>query len=204
MVMLRTYEGKRFQFSLSEIYSITQNKNDLTNIQKSNSGTLFDSLEKMTELSGGVCSAKGAISTSALVNASFALGIRNNLTQNTFVGVGAGIEQNIVSDNAMRLCFLPVFVRIQKKFREKKISPTINLKLGYAFRIDGNYNGGIFFQTSYGLKYKLTSHSDIFFGIFTHLQPTYGNVVETLPIGIYTSKSNTIITGWGATIVFGF
>lgn len=201
IVMLKTHDGKRFQFQLSEIKEISKENVKMEevgeNVPKGNFAGLL-------QVNGGISSIKGGISSSPSINASLAFGSKNAFHSSTFLGVGVGYETIFVAQENETLSFLPLFIQIKSILNDKKLSPAVNLKTGYAFHLQNEYKGGLFIHISGGLNYKVTEGSDLYFGLFCQTQRTYGSITETFPQGTFTSKTNGLINSVGLTTAFTF
>lgn len=203
IIMIQTIEGKKFQFQTAEISEIKQE--DVKPGEKS--GQVYNpsgNFAGLFQLSGGLSSIKGAVTTSPTVDLSLAFGTKKAFGKNLFLGGGAGFKNIIDGNNQRSLSFLPLFVQIKNIYSDKNVSPATNIKLGYAFPLQKSYSGGLYLYTSGGISIKTTENSNIYFGLHVQLQSTYGNITETLPQGTFTSKSNAVISDFGITTAFVF
>lgn len=202
IVMLETNDGKRFQFQTSDIDKITQEEfvNSGAGYQEGNQG----SFAGLFQLSGGLSTLKGALATRPSTDFSLAFGTKKAFEKDIFLGLGAGFENVFDGNNHQNISFLPLFAQIKNVFSSKKISPATNVKFGYAFPLQKSYSGGLYLHTSGGASIKTTENSNIYFGLYFQLQQTYGNIAETLPQGIFTSKSDAVINNFGILTAFIF
>lgn len=205
IVMLKTADGKQFQFQVSEIEKITQQERKAEKVaEKPDEKHTAGSLALMLQGGGGVSALTGGFGASFTPDVSLAFGTRNAFGKHIFLGAGVGYETVLVSASKSSYAFLPVFVQLQSDFGNAVLKPALNVKTGYAFHLQDNYKGGLFLQISGGANYQITQKSSVYFGLFARLQRTNGSVTETLPQGDFTAKSNAVIRTFGLTTAFIF
>lgn len=202
VIMLETNDGKRFQFQTSEIKETTQEEatSNESQTQTYNKGNLVGLLQ----LDGGTSAIKGGIKTSPMVDLSLAFGSKKVLGKNMFLGVGGGFENIFDSSNKRSISFLPIFAQMKNTFSERNNSPALNLKLGYAFPLQQDYRGGLYFYTSGGINLKNTESSNIYLGLYVKIQSTSGKISETFQQDTFTSVSNAVITSIGVSTAITF
>jgi len=202
-LMLKTRDGKRFQFPINEISKIEQ-KNKERGTAGTSDSTVTGNFAGIINLSGGVSSAPGAFSTSPVMNISMAFGTRNAFGTKAFLGLGIGYESIFGIENS-NLGYIPVFIQIHKSLNnKKKLNPAFGAKTGYAFALNEIYKGGPLLQISGGTNYILTRTSGLFFGIFCQVRQINGSMTEQYKWGNFSAKGNGALYSAGLTASFIF
>lgn len=201
VVMIQTYNGKKYQFLPSEISEIK--KESLFN--GSEQTNEFDgNIVALLQLGGGISTIKGAFNSQPHSAISISLGNKNTFGKNLYVGAGIGYNTIFDSFSEKTLSFLPAFIQFKNIFSNTTISPSTNVKFGYAFPLQSYYSGGVFLNTSAGLNIQTTQKTNIFIGINVQWQYTYGNISEEIFQNTYTSKNNAVMSSYGITTAFVF
>ena len=109
MVMIKTKNGTRYQFPLSEVRQIVKvqvdGKTQTSEIQLPVSSDFCGQLE----VSGGISNAKYVFGYSPNIQATVAFGNKQLFGKNLFLGVGVGYNNTFIGSNSAVLGLLPVF-----------------------------------------------------------------------------------------------
>lgn len=205
MVMLKTDDGTRYQFQLSEIKSIEKEpasikvepEAQIVEKQEDTSGNISG----IIELAGGTSSAKNLFGNSPNLQISLIFGDKNAFGQNLFLGVGIGLNNTFLTQNSPSLSLLPIFVRIQKNLTNTRLSPILGMDAGYSFCVTKEYDGGAMIKIFAGIIYKLNYKSSIFANVYGGINSIAGNLIETNELGTFSYHGNTALNSVG--IKFG-
>lgn len=204
IVMLKTADGRRYQFQTSEIEKIglentaTTTKNEL---HQTNQGNFAG----IATASGGLAAVPATnFGTSQALSVSLAFGSRNAFGTSAFAGVGAGYLTVFGNETQQNLSYIPLFIQTNIPLNDTKISPAIGTKAGYMFTLNDRYQGGVFFNISGGMNYKLTSHSSFYAALYAQAQRISGTVIERNEFGEFTRQGNTMIYSLGISTAFLF
>jgi len=209
MVMIKTTQGKRYQFQLTEVKSIEK---ITTSTLKNNSNRIVldanlpsGNFSGMLELSGAVSGAKNAFVSSPNIQAALAFGNKQAFGKNLFLG--AGIGYNFISDNSnsQTIGLIPLFVRVQKTLTTDKTAPFVGFDAGYAFATNQLYSGGTFVKFSAGITQRISLKTALYAGFFAGLNSIYcSNLSETIDSGTFTYSGNTTMTSLGVKVGLQF
>jgi len=205
MVMLKTDNGTRYQFQLTEIKSIekeqvsenTKTESQIPEKQEYTSGNISG----IIELAGGTSSAKNIFENAPNFQISLIFGDKNAFGQNLFFGVGIGLNNTFLPENSPSLSLLPLFVRIQKNLINNRLSPVLGMDAGYSFSVTKEYEGGAMIKIFGGIIYKLNYKSSIFANIYGGINSIAGSLIETNELGTFSYPGNTALNSVG--IKFG-
>jgi hypothetical protein len=202
MVMIKTTEGKRYQFQVVEIRKIE--KATASDLPTDSNRTFMDipqsegNFSGMLELSGAVSGAKNAFSASPDFQATLSFGNKKAFGKDVFLGIGAGYQ--IISGNtgSQTIGLIPLFLRAQKTLAVGPTAPFIGFDAGYAFSSNQFYTGGAFAKISAGIIHRLDVKTAVYVGFFAGLTSIYyPNIAETLNSATYTYSGNTTMTSLG-------
>ncbi|MBP1664569.1 MAG: hypothetical protein H6Q19_1709 [Bacteroidetes bacterium] len=199
ILMLKTEDGKRYQFWINEIEKIKQepatvSKSD--NVQVEKQKNMFGG---MLSLDAGLCSAPGAIASSPVTNISVALGTHRTLGTNAFLGIGSGIE-TVFTKNTV-LSYMPLFIGIHNDFGKVF---ACGLKTGYDFALNKLYKGGPMAEITGGIRYRLTDTAGMYFGLFGQIRQINGPVTEKTSWGDFTGINNDALYNLGLKASYTF
>jgi hypothetical protein len=208
IVMIKTSEGTRFQFQLSEIKNI-ENYSNLpkidNNLKISNQDiTIYDNFCGNIELSAGGSIAKNSFSLSPTTQLSMIFGNKRILKKDIFFGVGIGYSMTYVSQNSDPISFLPVFFRLQNTFTKQRTSPFIEIDAGYAFGLNADYGGGPMVNITTGISHKLSYKTNLIGGIYGGITSFSGKITETNALGTFTYSGQNSMFNFGLKITLQF
>lgn len=202
IVMLKSSNGTRFQFQLSEVKKFEKTTkadvNDSTNFYDHNSGN--GNFAGFLEISGGVSSAKFSFGSSPNAQVSLTFGNKSVLGQQIFLGVGIGLNNTFLSDANSTALFMPVFIKMQANLSKGKTSPFAGLDTGYAFGMNDGFGGGTFAKITAGISHKISYKSSLSVGLFAGINSISGKLTETKNAVNYIYYGNTTMTTLGLKI----
>ncbi len=204
IIMLKTPDGKRFQFQMKEIEKIGKENNVYQH--NSESGQVSKgSFAGIIDLNGGFSFAPSTqIGRTPYAGVSLAFGSRNAFGTNAFLGAGAGYESYTGNGKSSGLSYIPVFIQAYMPLGNSRISPATRVKAGYSFSVNDTYRGGVFFSTSGGINLKLSQTTSFFAGIFGQIQQISGTVIVTNELGEFSGNGNARIYTIGISTAFLF
>lgn len=203
VLTLKTDDGKRFQFQLSEIASIKQE--EISRKPEVKPTQHQGNFAGILEINGGVAIAKSTpIPTSLAMAASLAFGSKNAFASNGFLGLGVGYETSLAKNNSDKLTFLPVFILLQKTFTTNRTAPFVSSNVGYAFKLNENYVGGAYFKLSVGVSLHVSEKTAFNIGLYGKIQQISGTVIEQNHLGEFTGEGNAKMLGTGLGVSFIF
>ncbi|MEI6555453.1 MAG: hypothetical protein WCL70_07690 [Paludibacter sp.] len=209
LVMIKTENGKRYQFMLSQVKRIE--KTTLTS-KDSNKNTVKSSVDDTSpgyfcgnlEISGGISSAKNAFSSIPNTEVSMVFGKNNISGKNLFFGLGASYQMLFTSVNTQPVRFIPAFMRLQKTFLKSKTSPFVGIDAGYSFGLSPGYGGGPFVKTFVGIVRKINYKSDFYADVFGGVSSINTALTETNDLGVFHYNGPTTMTTIGLRVGFHF
>ena len=204
VVMLRTSDGKRYQFQISEIERIGL-KNTVQSDENSGENTHQGNFAGIIDVTGGLALAPFTLIDNALtMSATLAFGSRNAFGTSAFAGVGAGYVAITGTEKSENLTYIPLFLQAFVPLQNSRISPAIGTKAGYSFTLSEQNKGGPFFNLSGGISYKITTISSLYVGFYGQAQGISGTVIETNELGEFTKQGNAMIFSLGLNAAFLF
>ena len=207
IVMLKTVDGTRFQFPLSEISKIDKeiavitSKFDTIPTTPNQKSQNFSGI---LELSGGISSAKFSFDPSFNSQASLIFGNKSILGQQTFLGVGVGFNSSYITSNSTTISFLPVFLRWQTTLTKNRTAPFLGVDAGYSFAMNDDFGGGPLVKISAGIIRKLNYKTSLMFGFYGSVNSIYAHLIETNTLGTFSYYAQTSLVSYGAKIAFQF
>lgn len=201
VLMLKTEDGRRYQFQLTEIEKIRQEyklekKNQRDSLNQRGFGGILN-------LNGGAAWAPGAFNISPAGAVSVAIGTKSTFNSNAFLGIGAGYEA-VFGIQKKEIGFLPLFIQLHTSLNKNKLSPALGTKIGYAFSLNDLYKGGALAHISGGINYNISSSSAFFLGAFGQVRGIYGTVTEKNQWGEFTAQSNAPLYSFGVSASYIF
>jgi len=195
--MIKTKNGTRYQFPLSEVRQIVKvqvdGKTQTSEIQLPVSSDFCGQLE----VSGGISNAKYVFGYSPNIQATVAFGNKQLFGKNLFLGVGVGYNNTFIGSNSAVLGLLPVFARVQSVLTKKRTSPCVGMDAGYAFSTNPNFGGGALIKVSIGIIHKLNYKTSFIAGVYAGLNSISGTLTETNDLGTFSYKGNTMMQNFG-------
>jgi len=199
VVMLKSANGSRYQFQLSEVRKIEKIAKDA--VLKNDSSTYSlgnsESFAGFLELAGSVAAAGNCFTSSPNIQASLVFGSKTVLGKLIFLGVGAGLNSTSTDGNNSTVNFVPVFVKMQAKLFKKNTVPYFGLDAGYAFAVSDGFGGGPFTKISAGVSRKISYKSTFSFGVFAGVNSLEANLTEIRNGNSYSYYGNTVMTNYG-------
>lgn len=205
LIMLKTIDGGRYQFQLSEIKIVEKELIPVkSNINTKESIPSTVNFSGVFEFLGGVSTAKNCFNTSPNAQLSLIFGNKNLFNKNLFLGLGVGINNTIVSPNSSSMAFLPVFIRLQSTVNKARTSPFFGMDAGYAFALTQSYDGGFLVKVTAGISHKISYKSYLTLGIYAGVNSISGNLIESNDLGIFRYYGNTNMNTFGVKIGLQF
>lgn len=199
VVMLKSANGTRYQFQLSEVRKIEKIAKEA--VMKNDSSTHpignNDSFAGFLEIAGGVAAAGNCFTSSPNLQASLIFGSKSMLGKLIFMGIGAGLNSTFTGGNNSSVNFVPVFVKMQVKLSKNISAPYFGLDAGYAFAMSDGFGGGPFTKISTGVSRKISYKSTFSFGLFVGVNSLEANLTEINNANSYSYYSNTVMTNYG-------
>lgn len=199
ILMLKTEDGKRYQFLINEIEKIKQEPSAVSKkeiVSEEKTKNLFGG---MLSLNAGLGSAPGAIASSPVTNISVALGTHRTLGTNAFLGIGSGIETLFTKNKALN--YIPFFIGIHNDFGKVF---ACGLRTGYDFALNKLYKGGPMAEITGGISYRLTDTAGMYFGLFGQIRQINGPLTEKTPWGEFTGINNDALYNLGLKASYTF
>ncbi len=201
MVMLKTDDGTRYQFQLTEIKSIEKvpvTKKEETETQNSEKDEeITGNISGIIELSGGIATTKNIFKSSPDFQISLIFGDKNAFGQNLFLGGGIGFNNTPFSANLQSISLLPLFARVQKTLSNRRMSPLLGIDAGYSFSLTKGYEGGAMIKIFGGIIYKLNYKSSLFVNVYGGINSIAGSLTETNDLGTFSYYGNTSLNNAG-------
>ena len=171
VVIIRSEEGPRFQYSHSDVMEILADDVEETEpaeaeVQQEEI-TTSKKASILLELAGGAAvkptdAVGGAVSVDLLVG-SHHLG-------NKHIFVGAGLGYHGVFLGAEKYNFLPIQVAVRMPFTEQKHAPVFGVAVGYGVALSKDYLGGIYAGVDFGYRCQLNPKTAIALVAFAQFQ----------------------------------
>lgn len=199
ILLLKTDDGKRFQFQMSDV-----EKTDRQMVKVDNKETIDDNsfdrgnFSGLFQLGGGFFSSPNTrLENGQNVTVSLAFGSRKAFSTNAFMGAGVGYEALFTSRVDSTVSFLLVFLQTKIPLNNKKISPVIGSKIGYDFTLNDLYKGGILFDVSGGIHFKLSDTSSALVELVGNVHQVNGKVTEKNELGQFSKIGKAAIYSLG-------
>jgi hypothetical protein len=195
MIVLRTDDGARFQFQLSQI-SKKEVVEESTELPKNTKTEAYSSnFRLMPSVQIGINNAKYKFDLAVSTEVSLAMGINNFSGKNWFLGGGLGMFSIFDPTSNATENFLPLFVRTQANFGNKQNAMFWGIDAGYHFALNNNYKGGLFSKVSLGYCHKITERSNLLFSVSAAIRNVETQLTETRNNTNYLYTGNTNIAG---------
>ena len=203
MIMIKTGNGKRYQFQLSQVKSIEKVSLSAADLKKDGKTEISgEQIPKgdfcgSIEFSGGISSAQNAFTNLPNVDVSMVFGNKSVSGKNMFFGLGASYKMLFPTGTTQTVDFIPVFMRLQSILIKTNTAPYVSIDAGYSFGLSTGFDGGPFVKVSGGVLHKINHKSDFFAGIFAELSSIKTNLTETNPLGTFHYYGSTSMTNVG-------
>jgi len=206
MVMIKTSNGTRYQFQLSEVNKIEKRPDNQTSVENIKNQNQNISTENNfcgnIELSAGISNAKNSFSLCPTTELSMIFGNKRVLGKDIFMGLGIGYNITLLSQNSNPISFLPLFLRLQSTLTKNRTAPFIGIDAGYAFGLTSDFGGGPLVKISLGVTRKLSYKTTIYCGIFAGVNSITGKITETNELGTFSYIGHNSMINFG--LKFGF
>jgi len=206
MVMIKTLNGTRYQFQLSEVTKIEKRPDNQTSVENIKNLNQNISTENNfcgnIELSAGISNAKNSFSLCPTTELSMIFGNKRVLGKDIFMGLGIGYNMTLLSQNSNPISFLPLFLRLQSTLTKNRTAPFIGIDAGYAFGLNSDYSGGTLVKVSIGITRKLSYKTALFAGIYSGITSISGKITETNDLGTFSYLGHNSMINFG--LKFGF
>lgn len=197
MTMLEMFDSpKRYQFPNTTIAKVEEIpvRSTLLNSPKS----LYCKFGTIISLYGGGAESWGAFGRIPQAGGTATVGVKHTFQPDDFIGIGVGYETNINTSTLQRYDYVPLFLTTQLPLGAYRYQPMTQLDVGYTFKLNQFYKGGLYLLYSIGMKIKTDNLFGLYGGIYTKIQQTNGKVVEKKTVGIFSSETtNTQIIAFG-------
>lgn len=198
MIMLRSADGTRYQFQLSEIKKVEKELVPIISIANPIDHNLTSvSFSGVFELSGGVTYAKNCIETSPNAQLALIFGNKNAFQKNLFLGLGIGFNNAFVSSNSTSIAFLPMFLRLQSTLTKSRTAPFVGMDAGYAFALSQGFGGGTLVKVTAGISHRINYKTFLIAGVYARVNAISGNLTETNDLGTFSYYGSTTMTSAG-------
>ena len=179
VVIIRTSNGMRFQYPMSEVSGITMDENE-TELQTEKGGNVS---RKQSAVSLRLQTMSGALympdmGWGGYAGADLMVGANVLEGQRMFVGGGVGYRAKIVSD---RICsFIPLQAAVSSIFTDQRHSPIVGIHIGYGISTNKKVQGGICAGAELGWHYLVDENTSIVLGLTAEWQQAKMDVVEAI------------------------
>lgn len=206
MIMIKTKDGSRYQFQISEVASIEKEaivKEELAG-KSGEAEELPGNFGGIFELWGGVSQAAKAFGAAPSAQVSLIFGNKLALGENVFLGLGVGFQSIFDTSGAGTVSLLPVFVRLQNTVSEKRTSPFVSLDAGYAFAMANDYGGGAQARISAGIMRRINYKTYFSIGAFAAVNSLAASLTEIRENASYRYYGQTALTTAGVKLGLQF
>lgn len=212
IIMIKTAEGTRYQFPFSEIRSVDTDINmagyELLPDVDIMSKTDDNKFAMLIEVQGGASYSSKAYKWAPMVQPTLVLGARDILLDNSFLGIGGGYRVILPteSDDDETISFIPVFLRFQAFFSEKRTCPYAEMDAGYSFALNDSMKGGLFINAAFGFRRQLNESVSMSVALFGGIQSFSADLIDSKnfqQIGqnyTYYGKTNSVNFGLKITL----
>lgn len=201
MVMIKIFDGTRYQFQLTEVKQIEKiaadSKSSKQSVNYVNPVQSQGNFSGQLEFTGGISGARYAFTSALNEQFSLTFGNKQAFGRNLFLGVGVGYNNTFIESTSTSMGMIPVFVRIQNTLTKDRTAPYIGLDAGYSFSIIPDFKGGTLLKFSFGLTHRLNYKTSFIVGIYGGLNQIYGPLVETNNLGSFSYSGNTSMLNLG-------
>ena len=198
VIVIKDYDGQRFQYPRAEIDSINNNFTPLEPEEQQQEKTRKVALN--IKASGGV-----AIVPHNEVGGMFSImahvGACNVANKRLFIGGGIGYFGTYMSSN---YAFMPIVFRVEAPLTTTKSAPFIGASFGYGIAPKKNYKGGLHGQVDAGWRRQLGKNSALLLALNASVQQGSAMLTEDIEGEEYTQKTTLTFCTIGASIAIQF
>ncbi|MDR2824223.1 MAG: hypothetical protein LBB41_03370 [Prevotellaceae bacterium] len=189
MIILKTTDGARFQFPMSDIENVTAISQSL----EPYSEAPISEFKILIDIDGGSYFKNRAFDGVGCFSGDIVLGVS---TFNQFyLGVGVGYESVFAKPENVNL--LKIFFKMQKTFSSKTFSPYSSLDFGYSLISNENWRGGLFVKASGGVSVRVGNNNFLLLGLNLGIQGCIAPLTETRNGEIYIYSGSTFLPKFG-------
>ena len=171
VVIVRSEEGKRFQYPRTDVEEILSDDQTLEDVQEAAEEEEEVNTTKkasiLLEVAGGAAvkpaeAAGGAVSVDLLVG--------SHMIAGKHIFIGGGLGYHGVFLGAEKYNFLPIQVAVRMPLIEQKHAPAFGVALGYGIALSKTYLGGIYADVDFGYRCQLNPNTAIALLAFAQFQ----------------------------------
>ena len=206
VVIIQNAEGRRFQYPMSEVLSISSEETIVEEDEKKESTSVVSDkhITILVELAGG-----GAFlphsAAGGHVGAELMLGSRYIGKRPVFLGGGIGIHSLMMGET---YTFLPLELAIKAPLLTGIHSPFVGMQIGYGFALSKSCTGGIFAGIQVGYRYQLNRATALLLSLNMQFQQTTLATYEVITSGtestVYMDNAGRSFVVFGARVGFTF
>ncbi|MDD3078773.1 MAG: hypothetical protein PHH37_06685 [Paludibacter sp.] len=205
IIMIQTDDGNRFQFPVPDIKFIGKATPEellpakTTSVSKQNEG---GNIRGVLEISGNFARISNLFEFSPAGQISLTFG--SNITENFFLGLGAGYFGVKTKESGTFITYSPIFIRLKSELSSKKIVPFGSLDAGYSFMHNSENKGGLYLRGTLGMDYKISSKTSLMLGLFAASTGIQTDLTEDTDNGSYTYYGTSSIQTVGLSLGLQF
>lgn len=190
VVIVRSEEGKRFQYPRSDVEQILSDDQTLEDVQEAAEEEEEVNTTKkasiLLEVAGGAAvkpaeAVGGAVSVDLLVG--------SHMIAGKHIFIGGGLGYHGVFLGAEKYNFLPIEAKLSLPFIEAKHAPLFGLAIGYGIALSKDYVGGIYTDLDFGYRYQINPESALAVLVFASFQQARLKINETIEGSTYTNRT---------------
>ena len=203
VVVIKSQEGQRFQYPMSEVRSITEGEIEQEEEDLPQNQTHEKKVGVALHISGGA----GIIpsySTGGSFGANVYIGACNLMQKHIFVGGGLGVDMFFFPTQAGPLVYIPLQAHFSAPFMQTKHAPAAACSIGYGFSTKGIDKGGLSAVADFGWRCQLSSKAALFAGLSASIQQGKIDIEETIESETYTHSSVRSLWKVGAKLAIQF
>ncbi len=194
VLLLVTDRGERFQLQKSEIKSIGEPVQEVSEVREQSSSTPFG---VMLTIGGG--GAWTSHDSRANVNVDLIMGHRLLLSGAMFLGAGIGYSGGLKKNDNWNT--LPVYLHMRYNFLPtKKNAPVMSISAGYAISLTKDVKGGALGDVSLMYRHVVGTRSAIAVGVYFRAHGYRAQQTTTIDGENYTGKQNGALCALGGRI----
>lgn len=200
ILIIRTTEGARYQFQLSQVKHQEKFDASVQNITQ-NDNVLYESnFRLMPSVTASINTAKFRFDQALSTDVSLAIGAHNFSGKNWFVGGGIGLFSLFDPTSTKTENFLPLFVRSQANFKNQPNGMFWGIDVGYQFSLNDAYEGGLMSKVALGYSREISNRAQFLISFSTALRNVNTQLSEPQNNINYTYTGNTNLIGLGLNV----
>ena len=190
VVIVRSEEGKRFQYPRSDVEEILPDDQTLEDVQEAAEEEEEVNTTKKASILLEVSCAPAIMvpfSTGGNAGVDFLAGTHHIKDKHIFIGAGIGYHGYFMDGYAYN--FLPIEAKLSLPFIEAKHAPLFGLAIGYGIALSKDYVGGIYTDLDFGYRYQINPESALAVLVFASFQQARLKINETIDGSTYTNRT---------------